>query len=77
MSDFDATIIGSGPNGLAAAIRLAEAGRKVQVLEGSDRIGGGTNYGHRVRLFHDVCSAIHPMAVSSSFFKSIDLKPTD
>ena len=75
MSNFDATIIGSGPNGLAAAIRLAEAGRKVQVLEASQSIGGGARTTELTEsgFFHDVCSAIHPMAVSSSFFQSIDL----
>lgn len=75
MSHFDATIIGSGPNGLAAAIRLAQAGRKVQVIEASDTIGGGARTTELTEsgFLHDVCSAIHPMAVSSSFFQSIDL----
>ena len=70
MSHFDATIIGSGPNGLAAAIRLAQAGRRFQVLEASDTIGGGARTAEAESGFHDVCSAIHPMAVSSSFFKA-------
>ena len=75
MPNIDATIIGSGPNGLAAAIRLAEAGRRVQVLEAADTVGGGartaelTEPGYR----HDVCSAIHPMAISSPFFRSLEL----
>ncbi len=76
MPQFDATVVGSGPNGLAAAIRLAEAGRTVQVLEAADSIGGGartaelTETGFR----HDVCSAIHPMAVSSPFFRDMELE---
>ena len=73
--DFDAIIVGSGPNGLAAAITLQKAGLSVLVLEGKDSIGGGmrtlelTLPGFK----HDVCSAIHPMAVGSPFFANIPL----
>ncbi len=73
--DSDAVVVGSGPNGLAAAIVLAQAGRSVAVLEASDTIGGGTRTaeltlpGYR----HDVCSAIHPLGVTSPFFRSLRL----
>jgi phytoene dehydrogenase-like protein len=68
----DVVVVGSGPNGLAAAITLAEAGRDVRVLEASDTPGGGM----RTRELtlpgfkHDVCSAIHPMAPATPFFRS-------
>ncbi len=71
----DAVIVGSGPNGLAAAVTLAAAGLNVQVIEGAQVIGGGcrteelTLPGFR----HDVCSAAHPLAVASPFFQRFDL----
>lgn len=75
-SQYDAVVVGSGPNGLAAAITMARAGRSVIVLEAKETIGGGTRTleltmpGFR----HDVCSAIHPLALASPFFRSLDLK---
>src|SRR4030067_1153870 len=72
---YDAVIVGSGPNGLAAAITLARAGRSVLVLEAKDTIGGGTRTKQLTLpgFWHDVCSAIHPLGVSSSFFRSLPL----
>lgn len=73
---YDAVIIGSGPNGLAAAIELAQNGCSVKVFEAEDTIGGGT----RTRELtlpgfkHDVCSAIHPMAAASPFLRSLPLE---
>lgn len=75
MKTYDAVIVGSGPNGLAAAITLQRAGVSVLLLEGKDTIGGGlrtkelTLPGFR----HDVCSAIHPMALGSPFFADLPL----
>jgi len=65
----DAVVVGSGPNGLAAAITLAERGRSVLVLEGADTIGGGVRTAELTLpgFQHDVCSAIHPFGVASPF----------
>jgi phytoene dehydrogenase-like protein len=68
-------VVGAGPNGLAAAITLAKAGVQVTVLEAADDIGGGTRTSEAIipGLLHDVCSAIHPMAVGSQFLTSLGL----
>jgi phytoene dehydrogenase-like protein len=73
--DIDAVVVGSGPNGLAAAVTLSAAGLRVLVIEGAGTPGGGcrteelTLPGFR----HDVCSAAHPLALASSFFRRFDL----
>lgn len=76
MAEYDAIVIGSGPNGLAAAITLAEAGAKVLVVEAKDSIGGGTRTAELTLpgFHHDICSAIHPLAIASPFFKNHNLE---
>ena len=73
---FDAIVIGSGPNGLAAAVALARANLSVLVLESNQTIGGGTRTSELTLpgFQHDVCSAVHPMALASPFFKSLPLE---
>ena len=75
MSGHDAIVVGSGPNGLAAAITLAEAGRSVLVLEGAETIGGGCRSAELTLpgFVHDVCSAVHPLVAGSPFFRSLPL----
>lgn len=73
---YDAVVIGSGPNGLAAAIELARQGYSVKIFEASDTIGGGTRTQELTLpgFKHDVCSAIHPMAAASPFLRSLPLE---
>lgn len=70
-----AAVVGSGPNGLAAAITLARAGLDVTVLEAADHSGGGTRSGELTLpgLVHDHCSGIHPLAVNTAFSRMVDL----
>ena len=71
----DAIVVGAGPNGLAAAIALASAGRSVRVLEAADAVGGGTRSAELTLpgFRHDVCSAIHPLALASPFLRALPL----
>ena len=73
---FDAVIVGSGPNGLAAGIRLVQEGLSVLIIEASDTIGGGLRTKELIwpGYHHDVCSAIHPMALASPFMRSLSLE---
>lgn len=73
--DYDAIVVGSGPNGLAAAIVLQQAGLSVLLLEGKDSIGGGMRSAALTLpgFTHDICSAIHPLAVLSPFFSTLPL----
>lgn len=76
MPNLDAIIIGSGPNGLAAAIELARNGKKVRVVEASKTIGGGTRTAELTlpNFHHDYCSAAHPMGVLSPYLKTLPLE---
>jgi phytoene dehydrogenase-like protein len=71
----DAVIVGSGPNGLSAAVLLAQAGASVLVLEASDEVGGGTRTAELTLpgFAHDVCSAVHPMGILSPFLRTLPL----
>ena len=73
--DYDAIVVGSGPNGLAAAILMQQQGLSVLIIEGKDKIGGGLASEELTLpgFLHDVCSAIHPMAVASPFLKTLPL----
>lgn len=72
---FDAVIIGSGPNGLSAAILLAQHGLSVKVIEAKDTIGGGTRTEELTEpgFLHDVCSAVHPTGIGSPFLSTLPL----
>lgn len=72
----DAIVVGSGPNGLAAAIELARAARSVRVIERAEQIGGGTRTAELTLpgFRHDVCSAVHPLVAGSPFFRGLKLE---
>ena len=72
---YDAVVVGSGPNGLAAAICLAQKGLSVLIVEANDTIGGGMRSAELTLpgFTHDVCSAIHPLTIASPIFKTLPL----
>ncbi|TVT41434.1 NAD(P)/FAD-dependent oxidoreductase [Hymenobacter setariae] len=74
-STYDAVVVGSGPNGLAAAITLQQAGLSVLLLEGKKELGGGLRTAELTLpgFRHDICSAIHPLAAASPFFQTLPL----
>ncbi|HTK17958.1 MAG TPA: NAD(P)-binding protein, partial [Mucilaginibacter sp.] len=73
--EYDAIVVGSGPNGLAAAILMQQNGLSVLLIEGKQTIGGGMRSAELTLpgYLHDICSAIHPLAVSSPFFETLPL----
>ena len=75
VSDKDVVIVGSGPNALAAGVTMARAGLSVQVIERNETIGGGARSAEVTLpgFRHDICSAVHPMALASPFFQSFEL----
>jgi phytoene dehydrogenase-like protein len=75
LTDYDAVVVGGGPNGLAAAITVATAGLSVIVLEGAANVGGGMRSEELIfpGFLHDVCSAVHPLAIGSPYFRTLPL----
>lgn len=74
-TELDAVVVGSGPNGMAAAITMARAGLSVRMVEANSTIGGGVRSAELTLpgFLHDVCSAIHPLGAGSPFFRSLPL----
>lgn len=74
-TEYDAVVVGAGPNGLAAAIVLQQQGLKVLLLEAKDKVGGGMRSAELTLpgFVHDICSAVHPLALGSPFFRQVKL----
>jgi phytoene dehydrogenase-like protein len=73
---YDAVVVGAGPNGLAAAITLINTFKSVLLLEAKETIGGGVRSAELTHpaFIHDICSAVHPLAISSPFFRQLELQ---
>jgi phytoene dehydrogenase-like protein len=73
---YDAIVIGAGPNGLCAAVALAQAGQSVLLVEASDKLGGGLKSAELMRpaFVHDLCSGVHPLGILSPFMRSLPLQ---
>jgi phytoene dehydrogenase-like protein len=76
MATLDALVVGAGPNGLAAAVRLAREGLRVHVVEANARVGGAARTAELTEpgFLHDLGSAVHPMGIGSPFFRQLPLK---
>jgi phytoene dehydrogenase-like protein len=74
-SIYDAVVVGSGPNGLAAAIAMQQVGLSVLLIEGKNELGGGLRTAELTLpgFRHDICSAIHPLAAASPYFQTLPL----
>ncbi len=74
--NYDAVIVGSGPNGMAAAVELSRNGKSVLVIEGRDTLGGGTRTQQLTLpgFQHDVCSSVHPLGIGSPWFRAVPLQ---
>jgi len=74
--EYDAVVVGSGPNGLAAAITLAREGCKVLLMEAKETVGGGMRTAELTLpgFYHDVCSSVHPLGLASPFFRNLPLE---
>ncbi|RKR86851.1 phytoene dehydrogenase-like protein [Micromonospora pisi] len=74
-ADYDVSVVGSGPNGLAAAVLFARAGLRVAVYEAATELGGGARTTELISpgVWHDVCSSAHPMGLASPFMRAFDL----
>lgn len=74
--DYDAIVVGSGPNGLVAAVTIARSGRRVLVVEAAPTVGGGTRSAELTEpgFVHDVCSAIHPLGIGSPAMRALPLE---
>ena len=72
---YDAVVVGTGPNGISAAIAIQQVGLSVLLVEGEDIVGGGVKSAELMipGVIHDICSAIHPLAVGSPFLKTLPL----
>ena len=72
-TEYDAIVVGSGPNGLSAAISIAEKNKKVLLIEAAETIGGGMRTTELIEsgFKHDVCSSVYPLVPPSPFFKNL------